>query len=289
VSDAAGGMRIAVVITFHGEDRFLPEAVASVLNQSRPPDEIVVVDDASPPESAGPLLELDPRVRVIRHPANRGTGAARQTGSDATSAELIAYLDADDAWLPDKLERQAAILTGRPDVAAVHTALLTVHRDGRETSFLQKPAVLDLPTQLWRNQALPSALLIRRAVLAAVGGWTLDRRLMEDWDLNTRIVAAGHKVVFLPEPLVRFRRTGHGNLSSRGWAHTRILLQTIWHHRRLYRATLGLRGALAAFGAVLQREGLRGTGFPGRLFRLAGRALGSSRAETPPHSSRPSP
>jgi len=282
-------MRIAVVITFHGEDRFLPEAVASVLNQSLPPDEIVVVDDASPPESARSLLGLDPRVRVIRHPVNRGTGAARQTGSDATSAALIAYLDADDAWLPAKLERQAAILTGHPEVAAVHTALVTVHADGRETSFVRKPAVLDLPTQLWRNQALPSALLIRRAVLAAVGGWTLDRRLMEDWDLNTRIVAAGHQVVFIPEPLVRFRRTGHGNLSSRGWQHTRILLQTIWHHRRLYRATLGARGTLAVFGAVLHREGERGTGFSGRLFRLAGRALGSARAGVPMHSGRPSP
>jgi teichuronic acid biosynthesis glycosyltransferase TuaG len=273
MSEAAAGSRIAVVITFYCDDRFFPEALASVRSQTRSADEIVVVDDASPPGRAQALETLDPSVRLIRHPCNRGAGAARQTGADATTSEFIAYLDADDVWLPTKLQRQVALLEQDRAADATHTALITVHGDGRETAFLGKPHVVDLAAELVRNQVLPSALMIRRRALEAVGGWSRDRRLMEDWDLSTRLVATGHRVVFLPEPLVRFRRVGQGNLSSRGWLHLWILLQTIWHHRRLYRETLGLRRTLAVAGSVIRHEGFRRGSVSGRLLRVAGGAL----------------
>jgi glycosyltransferase involved in cell wall biosynthesis len=276
MSEAAGGSRIAVVITFYADDRFFPEALASVKSQTRPADEIVVVDDASPPGRSQTLGALDASVRLIRHACNRGAGAARQTGADATTSEFIAYLDADDAWLPAKLERQVALLEQDRAASAAHTALISVRADGRETAFLEKPPVLDLASELVRNQVLPSSLMIRRRALDAVGGWSPDRRLMEDWDLSTRLVATGHRVVFLPEPLVRFRRFGHGNLSSRGWLHLRILLQTIWHHRRLYRDTLGLRRTLAVAGSVIRHEGFRRGSISGRLLRVVGRGLGAS-------------
>ncbi len=276
MNQAAGGSRIAVVITFYGDDRFFPEALASVRSQTRPADEIVVVDDASPPGRAQTLEALDPSVRLIRHTSNRGTGAARQTGADASASEFIAYLDADDVWLPTKLERQVALLEEDRAAGAAHTALITVRAKGPETVFLGKPRILDLPAELVRNQVLASSLMIRRGTLEAVGGWSSDRRLMEDWDLGTRLAAAGHRVVFLPEPLVRFRRVGHGNLSSRGWPHLRILLQTIWHHRRLYRGTLGLRRTVAVMGSVIRHEGFRRGGVSGRVLRIVGRALGAS-------------
>ena len=275
MSEATGGSRIAVVITFYCDDRFFPEALASVRSQTRPADEIVVVDDATPPGRGQTLTTLDPDIRLIRHPRNRGPGAARQTGADATTSEFIAYLDADDVWLPTKLERQVALLEQDSAADATHTALITVRTDGRETAFLEKPRILDLGSELVRNQVLPSALMIRRRALEAVGGWSPNRRLMEDWHLATRLVATDHRVVFLPEPLVRFRRVGHGNLSSRGWVHLWSLLQTIWHHRRLYRDTLGLRRTLAVAGSVIRHEGFRRGRLSGRLLRVAGRALGA--------------
>ncbi|MGH7523704.1 MAG: glycosyltransferase family 2 protein [Gemmatimonadales bacterium] len=273
MNEPVGRLRTAAVITFYRDDRFFPEALASVLAQTRPADEIIVVDDATPAGYAETLRVLDPRVKLIRHTHNRGPGAARQTGADASTSELIAYLDADDVWLPTKLQRQLDLLQREPDADAIHTALVTVRADGRESVYLDKPRVLDLVTELKKNQMLPSALMIRRSALASVGGWSPDQKLMEDWDLGTRLVAAGKRVVFLPEPLVRFRRVGQGNLSSRGWLHLGILLRTMWHHRELYRRELGLRRTVGVAATLIRHEGFRRGGVSGRALRVAGRAI----------------
>jgi glycosyltransferase involved in cell wall biosynthesis len=265
---------VAVVITFHRDDRFFPLALQSVLSQTRPADEIVVVDDASPAGTNQTLDGLDSRVRVVRHASNRGAGAARQTGSEVTSSEMICYLDADDVWLPSKLERQLADVANHPELAAHHVGLVLFRHDGSETSYTAKPARLDLATQLRRNQALPSAYLIRRSALDAVGGWRTDNAVMEDWDLNIRLMAAGLPVGFLPEALVRFRRTGHGNLSSRGLRHMTTNLKTVLAHQALYRRELGWRQTLAVMGNVMHHEGARRGRASGLMLRGVGRLLG---------------
>lgn len=269
---------VAVVIPFHSDDRFFPQAIASVLAQTHPPDEVVVVDDASPAGTNQSLLALDPRITVIRHDVNRGAGAARQTGTEATTSELIAYLDADDLWLPNKLERQLADFTARPELAAHHVGLVSFRSDGSEITYDAKPERLELSTELRRNEALPSAYLIRRTALTKVGGWRADNIVMEDWDLNIRVLAAGLQVGFLPEPLVRFRRTNHGNLSARGLRHMFINLRTIWAHRALYHRELGLRPTAAVVGRVVHDEGSRRGKASGLLLRGVGRLLGYPKA-----------
>jgi glycosyltransferase involved in cell wall biosynthesis len=266
--------RVAAVITFYRDDRFFPEALASVLAQTHPADEIVVVDDASPPGQSTSLDNLDPRVRVLRLDVNGGAGAARQAGADTTTAPYIAYLDSDDIWAPTKLARQVAAFADHPDLGAVHTGLVRFSADGRETPFLGKPIHLDLATQLRRNQVMPSSVMLHRDALTAVGGWSPDRNVMEDWELGIRLTAAKFGVAFIPEPLVRFRRWGHGNLSSRGLKHMRINLGTVAHHRALYRTTLGVGGTLAVVGRILHDEGARRGGIAGRLLRVSGAAIG---------------
>jgi len=266
--------RVAAVITFYRDDRFFHEALASVLAQTHPADEIVVVDDASPPGQATSLNGLDPRVRILRLDVNGGPGAARQAGADATTAPYIAYLDADDIWAPTKLVRQLATFAEHPHLGAVHTGLVRFNAEGRETPFLGKPLHLDLATQLRRNQVMPSSVMLRRDALTAVGGWSPDRTVMEDWELGIRLTAAKFGVAFIPEPLVRFRRWGHGNLSSRGLKHMRINLGTVVHHRALYRATLGTRGTLCVVGRILYDEGARRGGPVGKALRGVGRLLG---------------
>jgi glycosyltransferase involved in cell wall biosynthesis len=269
--------RVAVVITFYRDDRFFPEALASVLAQTRPADEIVVVDDASPPGQSTTLDHLDARVRVLRLDANGGAGAARQAGTDATTAPLIAYLDADDLWEPTKLARQLETFAAEPTLGAVHTGLVRFTADGRETPFLDKPRQLDLPTQLRRNQMMPSSVMLRREVLTLIGGWSRDRTVMEDWELGIRLTAIRAGITFIPEPLVRFRRWGHGNLSSRGLKHMRINLGTIARHRELFRAILGTPGTLAVVGRVVHDEGARRGGISGSLLRGLGGMIGHRR------------
>lgn len=257
---------VAVVITYYRDHAVVGEAVASVLDQTHPADEIVLVDDASPEGSP----TLDPRVGIIRHDVNRGPGAARQTGVDATSSEWIAFLDADDAWLPEKLACQLADIAKRPELDVHHTGLVTCYADGRRVAHVDKPYLLHLHDELRRNRALPSATMIRRSALVAVGGWTADRRRMEDWELGIRLVAAGHQVGFLNRALVRFRRMAHGNLSSRGLAHMRSNLGTIAEHRTLYRRELGWRGTLAVIGRVIHDEGCRRGRWSGVALRVVG-------------------
>jgi glycosyltransferase involved in cell wall biosynthesis len=266
--------RVAAVITFFRDDRFFPDALASVLAQTRPADEIVVVDDASPPGTTTSLEHLDSRVQVLRLPVNGGAGAARQAGAEATTAPLIAYLDADDVWTPTKLARQLETFTTHPDLGAVHTGLVRFTAEGRETPFLQKPLHLQLATQLRRNQMMPSSVMLSRDALTAVGGWSRDRTVMEDWELGIRLTAAGYGVQFVPEPLVRFRRWGHGNLSSRGFKHMRANLGTVAHHEALYRATLGVGGTLAVAGRVVYDEGARRGGPSGKALCGLGWLLG---------------
>jgi len=266
-------MDVAVVITFYRDDAFFPEALASVLAQTRVPDEIIVVDDASPEGEAQTLRGLDPRVRVIRHKTNTGPAIARQTGTDACSASLIAYLDSDDIWLPEKIERQLAFLEAHQDLAASHTGLVTFRDDGFERVFSDKPRELRLAEVLHVCHVLPSALMIRRAALDAVGGWTRDRRITEDWELTIRLVAAGRRIGFLAEPLVRLRRADHGNLSSQARRLMRGNLAMLNRHRSLYLRTLGVRGTITACGEIIAGGGRRG-GVDGRVLRTLGWLLG---------------
>lgn len=270
------GQAVTVIIPFYRNHTHVRAAVASVLCQTIGTLEIVVVNDASP-DGDEILATLDPRVRVIHCRTNGGAGAARQTGVQATRADWIAFLDADDAWLPQKLERQFADLANRPDIDVHHTGLITVYSDGREVPRLTKPWRLTLAQELRRNQVLPSATLIRRTTLDAVGGWSTDRRVMEDWDLGIRLMAAGARVGFLAEPLVRFRRELHGNLSSRGLKHMWINLGTIRAHRTLYRRHLGIVGTLTVIGRVVHDEGCRRGGFDGAALRGIGRLVGLGR------------
>lgn len=231
---------IGAVITNYRHGQFLDEAVASVLAQTSPVDRIVLVDDASGPQEAPFLEALDRRVEVVRLERNTGPGGARQAGSDASECELVAYLDADDLWLPTKIEHQYAHLLSEPGASGSHTGAVVWRADGTERQFVEtKPLELDLAQQLQRNQVAPPTVMLWRSALTSVGGWSSRRDLVQDWDLFIRMVRAGHRIVGLREPLTRVRRHGHVHLSASGLHQIRRLLATIECHRGLIAATLG--------------------------------------------------
>jgi glycosyltransferase involved in cell wall biosynthesis len=107
---------ISVIIPAYNVAQFLREAVDSALAQTRRDIEAIVVDDGSTDGSADMLRDLDdPRLRVIRQD-NAGSAAARNAGLRLASGNLVAFLDADDRWAPQNLERQAAFLESHPEV-----------------------------------------------------------------------------------------------------------------------------------------------------------------------------
>jgi len=205
---------VSVVIPAYNHATFLPEALESVFGQSERPSEVIVVDDGSTDETAEVLRPYEGRIRVLTQ-ANRGVAAARNAGAAAASGDLVAFLDADDAWLPAKLERQVARLAAKPELGLVHCGMEEVDEQGRRLNVR-----LD-GMQGWVSQEM---LLFRRGVILGAGSTAIvrggafgevggfDERLSTsaDWDLCYR-VGRKYQVGFVPEALVRYRVHG-GNM-----------------------------------------------------------------------------
>jgi glycosyltransferase involved in cell wall biosynthesis len=205
---------VSVIIPTYNHAAFLLRALESVFAQTLHPLEVIVVDDGSTDETAEVLRAHEGQIQVVTQP-NRGVAAARNAGAAVASGELLAFLDADDAWLPAKLERQVACLGVEPGVGLVHCGVEEV--DGRG---YQLRARLDgmggwVSREMLRfRQGVilggGSAAVIRRTAFLDVGGFDEALSTSADWDLYYRI-ARRYPVGFVPEVLVRYRIHG-GNM-----------------------------------------------------------------------------
>lgn len=202
------GKRISVVIPTYNHAAFLGEALASVCEQSAPAREVIVVDDGSTDDTASVLQRHQGRVQVIHQP-NRGVAAARNAGAASASGELIAFLDADDTWLPSKLERQVSRFVAEPALGLIHCGVEEVDQHGRRLrSRLDGLEGWVAQEMLLLRRAVilggGSATVVRRAVFDEVGGFDESMSTSADWDLYYRI-ARRYCVGFVPEVLVRYR------------------------------------------------------------------------------------
>jgi glycosyltransferase involved in cell wall biosynthesis len=217
---------VSVVIPAYNPGRMVSMAVESVLTQTRPAREVIIIDDGSTDDAAAALTRFGDRVRVVRQ-ENLGVAAARNRGAWETAGDLIAFLDADDEWLPEKLERQVALFEGEPSLGLVHCGYEEIDVNGRSQGRSIQGRRGD---DVWREMLLfePSVLgggsgsLISRRAFEEVGGF--DRRLSTsaDWDLYFRI-ARRHPVNFVPEVLMRYRVHG-GNMHTNVRAMERDML-----------------------------------------------------------------
>ena len=194
---------VSCIVIFLNEERFLAEAIASVLAQDHESWELLLVDDGSTDGSAAiarAFVERHPdRVRYLQHAggANLGMSAARNLGLAHARGRYVGFLDADDAWLPEKLTEQVAILDGRPDVGMVYGRTLLWHswQPGCARRSLDHfcdlgvtpDTVVEPPrllVQLIENRfQTPTTCnaLIRRSVIDAVGGFEPEfRGMFED-------------------------------------------------------------------------------------------------------------
>ncbi len=195
---------ISVVIPTYNRAHRLRRALAGVQRQTCANLEIIVVDDGSTDGTAA-LLQGFPerRLRYVRHDENRGGSAARNTGIAQARGSYVAFLDSDDEWMHEKLERQLAVFRRHPEIAAVSTADV-VCRDGRaaEIRFTDPPEGPLLPTLLRRYIGVTSSLMVKKSCLEAVGGFDEQLVRCQDWDLCIRL-AERYSMVHLPDVLVR--------------------------------------------------------------------------------------
>lgn len=208
---------VSVVIPTFDRVSVLPRALDSVLAQTRPADEILVVDDGSRDGTAA-LAERYPSVCWLHGP-NRGVSAARNRGIRESHGEWLAFLDSDDAWEPEKLELQleavAADLAEASDAALVHCDETWI-RNGRRVN----PRLRHRKRGGWIFRHClplcaisPSAAMVRRRVFAEIGVFDEDLPACEDYDLWLRLTAR-FPVLFLDRRLV-IKHGGHPDQLSR--------------------------------------------------------------------------
>ncbi len=181
------------------------DALNSLLAQTRAADEIIVSDDGSSDDLAGALEPFGDAVTVVRG-ANRGPAVARNRALAAASGEYVATLDADDAYLPDRLASLEAAARARPDLDILATDVL-FETDGRAAGRFHER--MTFPADGQRSAVLDRCFVavpvVRRTRLLAIGGFDESLRTSEDWDLLIRLVFAGAAVGLVDEPLYRYR------------------------------------------------------------------------------------
>lgn len=200
---------VSVVVPTFNHASFVCEAVRSILAQTHPPDEVVVVDDGSTDDTAVRLRAFGNAITVI-HQDNRGLPEARNKGISASTGDLIAFCDADDVWLPTKLERQVPRFDVAPMVGVVHCGCtyvdVNLQRVRVSTVGFHGPAVSDQMLLTPTDVAHPngSTAVVARKAIESTGQFDPHLPASEDWDLSYRL-AKFFAVEFVNEPLVLYR------------------------------------------------------------------------------------
>jgi glycosyltransferase involved in cell wall biosynthesis len=197
---------VSVVIPAYNAARYLAAAVDSALQQTFRDVEVLVVDDGSTDDTPAVLSAYRSRIHVVRQ-ANAGVARARNAGTEAARGRYVAFLDADDLWQPEKIEKQMAALAAALDRRACYSAFTLVAADltvlGVSRTARQASLVEDL---LLRGNVVgtPSTVVCERDLVREVGGFDPAQSLGADWDLWLRL-ALRTEFAYVAEPLIRYR------------------------------------------------------------------------------------
>ncbi len=202
--------RVAVIVAAYNEQEYIQSCITSALDQTYSNLEIIVVNDGSTDNTLAMLQPFKNRITIVNKP-NSGPGLSRDVGIDATNAEYIAILDADDLWLPEKIAAQMQIMRTCHDVIFVGSSPWRINPEGnRINNTPDAPFCPDKPVNL-RNELLslgnlrglgPSGCLIKRSAYIEAGRF--KNIFAEDYDLWIRMSGLG-KFFLMSEPLYYYR------------------------------------------------------------------------------------
>lgn len=208
--------RVSVVIPAYKADEYLPATLNSVSAQGYSDWEVLVVEDASVGKTeeivaAFRARHSGHRVEYVRHPVNRGPSATRNTAFAMVQGEYVAFIDADDIWIPTHLERCVAALA-EMSCGIVYSAVVTFEHDTERLIEVWGPVQKELtnfPGSLFlRNFMQPSSVVMHRSVLNLVAGLNTELRTCEDLDFWLRCASAGVRFQCLPGCHCLYRK-GH--------------------------------------------------------------------------------
>jgi glycosyltransferase involved in cell wall biosynthesis len=210
---------VSVVVPAYNAGPFIRQCVKSILQQSHPPAEILVVDDGSTDQTAGIVSKFADPVHLLRQD-NRGVSSARNRGLWEATGSLVAFCDADDVWLPRKLQMQAEALAAHPDASAAFSGATKVDADLQPVGVIPCPALDEVTFgDLLRHERgrvppqIPSTLLARKELLDRAGEWDPQLSDAADWDMALRLRRLGPFVG--PRDSLIWYRVHPGGMSSK--------------------------------------------------------------------------
>lgn len=210
---------VSVVIPNYNYAKFISETIESVLAQTYANLEVIVVDDESADDSLEVLKKFDGRITVIAQ-KNQGVSRARNNGAAKASGEFIAFLDADDVWMPTKIERQMQRFTEDGELGMVHCSMTYIDPAGNVCGENREGMEGDVSSELLKFDrgvvvGVGSTSLMPKKVFDELGGFDHRLSTAADWDLSYRL-ASEYKIGFVDEPLVLYRvhsSNMHGNIA----------------------------------------------------------------------------
>ena len=243
---------VSVIIPTYNGACFLAQTIESVLAQTYPSLEVLVVDDGSTDATWAITAGYGPRVRYVRQ-ANAGTAAARNRGVAEARGQYIALLDHDDLWLPHKLERQLPVFADDPAIGVVFAGIEFFRTRTGEVTAQYFPGLELGPHDLLAHRVLPiQTVVFRRSALDAVGPFDVGLRGTDDWDLGIRL-STQFRMVGVPETLARVRlhpdQQGGNSLSM-----YRQALLVLEKHRTLHPHCRACREAWTASRRILHAD-----------------------------------
>ena len=250
---------VSVIIPTYNRLQFLPRALDSVLSQTFTVNEIVVVDDGSTDKTIETLKPAYKRVRFLKQP-NQGVSVARNTGINAAKHNWIAFLDSDDQWVTDKIEKQIKYLSQNPDLNACQTGEKWIRNGNQVTPprYLDKSSQGLFERSLERCIICPSSVMLNHSVFQTVGLFDPALKICEDYDFWLRLLLT-EQIGLIDEPLVE-KYGGHKDqLSNSTWGLDRFRIQSL--EKILHNEVLNHLQKRKILTAIIEKSKILSQGF----------------------------
>ena len=211
--------KVSVIIPTYNGQRYLADTIESVLAQSMPDLEVIIIDDGSTDNTPGlvqDFIKRNQRVRYFRQ-ERKGVSAARNRGISESRAKFIAFIDHDDLWLPEKLEKQLALFDADPGIALVYARTMIINELGRPKGMvggLVRPQRGNCFEKLLEGNFIPlSSAVVKKDALVALGVWFVqDLEMLEEIELFLRL-AYSFRIDYCGQILAQWRM--HSDNDSR--------------------------------------------------------------------------